>query len=102
LTHRKNHRIFQHLSVPDMVKKILSEWGITPVLKLTHSHPKLPMRMQFGETDFDFVRRQLVEAGISFFFHGEDGEDTKLVLADTPHTGESKHELPLHRDNSTS
>jgi len=102
LTHRKNHRVFQHLSVPDLVKKILGEWGIHPVLKLTQSHPKLPMRVQYGETDFDFVRRQLAEAGISFFFHGEDGEETKVVLADAPQTAESRAELPFHRDDSLS
>jgi type VI secretion system secreted protein VgrG len=102
LTHRKNHRLFQHLSVPDIAKKILGEWGIHPVLKLTHAYPKLPMRTQYGETDYDFVRRLLAEAGISFFFHGDDGEETKLVLADTPHTAESKTELPFHRDDSLS
>src|SRR5262245_36426183 len=28
LNHRHNHRVFKHVSVPDVVKKILSEWRI--------------------------------------------------------------------------
>src|SRR5262249_38856973 len=98
LTHRKGHRLFQHLSVPDIAKKILGEWGIEPIVKLTQAHPKLPMRTQYGETDYDFVRRLLAEARISFLFDGQDGEQTKLVLSDAPHTADTKGELPFHRD----
>ncbi len=100
LTKRRGHRIFQHASVPTIVQKILAEWKIEPVVKLTHSYPKLPMRTQYDETDYDFLRRLLAEAGISFFFHAEDGKQTKLVLSDAPHVGESKHDVPFHGDAS--
>ncbi len=84
LTHRRGHRLFQHLSVPEIVEKILGEWGIHPVLELSHAYPKLASRTQYGESDYDFVRRLLAEAGASFFFHGRGGEETRVVLSDAP------------------
>ena len=76
LTHRVNHRIFQHLSVP-IVEKLLAEWHIEPTKRLTGSYPKLEYRVQYGESDYDFVRRQLVEAGISFYLGESDGGETR-------------------------
>src|SRR5579871_5908738 len=67
LAHRTNHRIFQHLSVPEIAKSLLGEWGITPELAIKGEHPKLELRVQYGETDYDFLRRLLAEEGISFF-----------------------------------
>ena len=41
-TLRKNSRIFQHISIPDIVTKVLGEWKITPELRIlsvaTHMH----------------------------------------------------------------
>lgn len=100
LEHRRGHRVFQHLSAPDIVKKIVKEWGLRAKFKLTHSYPKLPMRVQYAESDYDFVRRILAEAGISFFFHTEPDEETKLIVSDAPHAGDLKHDapIPFHRD----
>lgn len=102
LTHRKNHRIFQHLSAPEIAQKLLHEWHIHPVLHLSHKHPKLAMRVQYGESDYDFLRRILGEAGITFFFHAVSGEDTKVVLTDNPSGGHPRSEtpVPFHADSS--
>jgi type VI secretion system secreted protein VgrG len=104
LTKRTGHRIFQHLSVPEIAKKLLGEWHIEPVVKLTHAYPKLPMRTQYGESDYDFLRRLLAEAGITFFFQTPDGEETKLVLSDAPQSGQPQREVPIpfQRDVSLS
>ncbi len=88
LTQRTGHRIFQHLSVPEIVEKVLHEWQIRPRLRLSQRHPKLAMRTQYGESDYDFVRRLLAEAGISFFFHADGGEPSHLVVSDAPETAE--------------
>src|SRR5689334_8942138 len=34
LTQRRGYRIFQHLSIPEIVKKLLAEWSITPILRI--------------------------------------------------------------------
>ncbi len=88
LTQRTRHRVFQHLSAPEIVEKLLRRWRIRPRLSLSQRHPKLAMRTQYGESDFDFVRRLLAEAGISFSFHTDDGEPTHVVLSDAPETAE--------------
>jgi type VI secretion system secreted protein VgrG len=88
-TLRRNSRIFQHLTTPDIVKQLLAEWKITPVMKLKQEYKKHEYCVQYGETDFQFICRLLEDAGISFSFSHDQttgkGEDiTKLVLNDTP------------------
>ena len=103
LTHRRGHRVFQHLSAPDIAKKLLLEWKIEPTLKIHGRHPRLEHRVQYGETDYDFLRRVLVEAGISFYFEADDQGKTRLVLSDTPQSNAPRSEtaIPYHRDTST-
>jgi type VI secretion system secreted protein VgrG len=91
LTQRTGHRLFQHLSVPGIVTKILGEHGVEPTLRLSETYPKLALRTQYGESDYDFVRRLLAEAGISFFF--DDG--SKLVLSDAPSKAEAVAGSPV-------
>lgn len=99
LTMRTNLRIYQHVSLPDIAKSLLSEWKITPVLELTDDYPKLEYKVQYEETDFAFLERVLQEAGISFYFrqvaeHGKGHDVTKLVLADKPQSAQ-KRAAPL-------
>lgn len=100
LTHRRNHRVFQHLSAPEIAKKLLHDWKITPVLHLHERYPRLALRVQYGESDYDFLRRLLAEAGISFYF-GTDDDKTRLILSDCPQTNEPHHEKPIayHRES---
>src|SRR5262249_26524625 len=75
LTQRRNHRIFQHFSIPDIVKKIFGEWHIQPTWKIDEgTYAKLEMRVQYGESDFAFVSRLLEEAGIAYWFADEKGK----------------------------
>jgi type VI secretion system secreted protein VgrG len=95
LTHRRNHRVFQHMSVPQIASRLLHDWHIEPKLKLGHHHPKLEFRVQYGESDYDFLRRMLVEAGISFYFEFAEHGATRLVLSDHPNANEPHHEKPI-------
>ena len=82
LTQRTNHRTFQHLSIPDIVDKLLGEWRIAPDWRIDRGkYPKLENKTQYGETDHDFFARLLEEAGISYVLASEDG-GTALVLTD--------------------
>ncbi|MEZ4309442.1 MAG: type VI secretion system tip protein TssI/VgrG [Polyangiaceae bacterium] len=86
LTQRRNHRIFQHLSIPDITDALLKEHHIEPTWKIDRaSYPKLELKVQYGESDHDFLSRLWEEAGISFHFVDEGGV-SRLVLADRPHT----------------
>jgi type VI secretion system secreted protein VgrG len=92
-TLRRNHRIFQHLTIPDIVQKVLAEWQIVPELRLTEAYLPYEYRTQYGETDFAFVNRLLEEAGIAYFFT-HDGPTSILVLSDQPTQGDARPPLP--------
>ncbi|MBK8255740.1 MAG: type VI secretion system tip protein VgrG [Polyangiaceae bacterium] len=99
LTQRKNHRMFQRESEVDIVKKLLSEWAI-PFDDLTGAHGKREYRVQYGETDFTFLCRMLEDAGTTFFFRS-DGEQTRVVLSDSPHQNPLRQPKIPFRDNPT-
>jgi type VI secretion system secreted protein VgrG len=83
-TQRRNHRMFQQLSEPEIVLQMLKEWGVVPVERIDKgAYKKRKYRVQYGESDFAFMCRMLEDVGISFYFE-QDGDDTKLVLADAP------------------
>ncbi|MDC0740691.1 type VI secretion system Vgr family protein [Polyangium mundeleinium] len=81
LTQRRNHRIFQHVTVPDIVKKILGEWKIEADWKIdAGKYHKLEYKVQYGETDYAFISRLLEEVGIAFAFLDPNGEGAKLTF----------------------
>ena len=84
LTQTADCRIFQNLSVPDIIKKVFTDLGFTDVkLELRGSYPPREYCVQYRETDFNFVSRLMEQYGIFYFFQHGDGKHT-LVLADTP------------------
>jgi type VI secretion system secreted protein VgrG len=92
-TLRRNNRIFQHRTIPDIVMKVLTEWQIEPVMRLTAQYLEHEYRVQYGETDFSFISRLLEEAGITYFFT-HDGPQSKLVLTDGPTSEGPRPALP--------
>jgi type VI secretion system secreted protein VgrG len=95
LTQRSNYRIYQHLSIPDIVDKLLGEWHLEPVWKIDRgSYPKLEYKCQYGESDFAFYSRLLEEAGIAQLHMEIDGL-TKLVLSDKPSTHPLRTQKPI-------
>jgi type VI secretion system secreted protein VgrG len=84
LTRRVNCRIFQHLSVPDIAKKLFGELGVTDVKwDLQKSYKEREYCVQFRESDFNFVSRLLEDVGISYYFM-HDAKSHTLVLFDSP------------------
>jgi len=75
LAHRTNQRIFQHLSVPQIIAQVLEEHGIQadayrfqlgPVI-----YPPREYCVQYDETDLHFIQRLCEEEGIHYHFqHG--------------------------------
>ena len=91
-TLRRNNRIFQHQTIPDIVSKVLAEWKIEPELRLSAKYLEHEYRAQYGETDFAFISRLLEEAGIAYFFT-HSGPQSVLVLSDEPTTGDARPSL---------
>ncbi len=93
-TQRRNSRIFQHATAPDIAKQLLAEWEIHPSLEVDASaHPPSEYRVQYGETDFAFLSRTLEDAGITYWFRDPDpnadsndhaATQSRLVLGDRP------------------
>jgi type VI secretion system secreted protein VgrG len=88
LTQKQNCRIFQNISVPDILKKVLA--GMDTVWELRGSYQPREYCVQYRETDFSFVSRLMEEEGIFYFFrHVRDSH--KLVISDT---NTSHHDMP--------
>ncbi|WP_170319965.1 type VI secretion system Vgr family protein [Polyangium spumosum] len=96
LSQRVQNRLFQHVTIPEIVRTILGEWKIEHTWRIQeHAYPPLELRTQYGETDLAFVSRLLEEAGISYWFVDEGAEASRLVLGDAPHSGERRAGGPI-------
>jgi type VI secretion system secreted protein VgrG len=79
LTRTTDCRIFQNKSVPDIVKIILGDAGLTDYkMNLTGTYPTLEYCVQYRESDFDFLSRLLEEYGIFYYF--EHSADRHLLM----------------------
>lgn len=83
LTLRSCSRVFQNLSLPDILEKVLSEAQITRVeRRLSGTYGKFATVTQYDESDFAFVSRLMERAGIGYYFtHAAAG--STLVLTDS-------------------
>lgn len=89
LTNNVQSRIFQQISVPEILKRVFKEIDFTSEIQGTFE--KRDYCVQYRESDFDFASRLMEEEGIYYFFrHTADGH--KLVLSNTPH---SHTDLPI-------
>lgn len=65
---RQNFRIFQNEDIRSIISTLLTENDVTewsPML--SEAHPAREFCVQYGETDYDFVRRLAAEEGIFFY-----------------------------------
>jgi len=82
LTRAAGSRIFQQMTVPDIIKKVFGDRGFSDYkASLKASYRKWEYCVQYRETDFNFLSRLMEQEGIYYFFEYEDGKHT-LVLAD--------------------
>ena len=84
LTRRQQSRIFQELSVPQIVARVLGGVpGLAFETRLVGTFPARDYCVQYRETDWDFINRLMQDEGIYYFFkHGADGHT--MVITDTP------------------
>jgi type VI secretion system secreted protein VgrG len=82
LTLTTDCRVFQQLSVPDIVEQVLKEAGITDLrVALTGTYSPREYCVQYRESNFAFISRLLEEEGIFYFFEHTEDKHT-MVLAD--------------------
>ncbi|STW79210.1 VgrG protein [Klebsiella michiganensis] len=98
--------IYQDMSVPQIVEKILRERhgmrGQDFLFSLTREYPRREQVMQYGENDLHFITRLLGEVGIWFrfttdtrlnidvveFYDSQQGYETGLTLPSVPPSGQ--------------
>lgn len=77
----RRSRVFQSMSVPDIVKKVLDDAGVANRASLSASYAKREYCIQYRESDLEFVSRLLEDEGIFYWFeHASDAHT--MVLAD--------------------
>lgn len=81
LTLNTQTRVFQNLTVVDIVKQVLSTYSITPTDDTQATYTALEYCTQYRETDYAFVSRLLAQHGI-FFYFTHTASDHTLVLGD--------------------
>jgi type VI secretion system secreted protein VgrG len=98
LTQTRDCKIFQNKTVPEIIKLVLDEPGITDVKRsLSRTYNPREYCVQYNESDFDFLSRLMEEEGIYYYFEHASGKHT-LVLADSLSAHESlprKDTLPF-------
>ncbi len=70
-------RIFQHISVPDILVQVLS--GLDVTYELLGRYYQRNYCVQYHESDFDFVSRLMEDEGIYYFFRHSDGGHQMVV-----------------------
>jgi len=83
LTQRRNCRIFQEQTVPEILQVLLGEASIKAIdNKIQGKHPQRGYCVQYQESDFDFASRLMEEEGIFYYFRHSPEDGHVLVLAD--------------------
>ncbi|MFL6564271.1 MAG: type VI secretion system Vgr family protein [Burkholderiales bacterium] len=100
LTRASNCRIFQNMTVPDIVKQVFGDYSFaTFELKLTGSYPQKEFSVQYRETDFNFVCRLLEQEGIHTAWDYDNGRNTLLLVdSDGPYRAKPAIEVPFEQD----
>ena len=81
LTRKAQSRIFQRMTVPEILKKVVT--GFSLDWQLTGRYEPRDYCVQYRETDFNFGARLMEEEGIFFFFRHSDGNH-QMVASDNP------------------
>ena len=84
LTQNEDCRIFQNLSVPDIIDTIFGEFGYDDYkLELNEIYPSLEFCTQYNETSFDFISRLIEREGIYYYFRHNESADSRHILVFT-------------------
>lgn len=77
LQHQIRSRIFQQLSVPDILKQVMT--GLDVSWEIQGTFEPRDYCVQYRESDFDFASRLMEEEGVFYFFKHADGSHKMVV-----------------------
>ncbi len=102
LTRRTDTRVFQEMSVQDILKKVFEEHNTTDYkFEVDGPFPKYDYCVQYRESDFNFVSRLMEQEGIYYYFrHTADKHTMVLVDAKTRHQKYKGFDEFLHRPDA--
>ncbi|MFN3437118.1 MAG: type VI secretion system Vgr family protein [Acidovorax sp.] len=80
-TRKSDFKIFQNMTVPDIIRDVLGKYGEPMEFKLTKSYPPVEYLVQYSESDCNLVCRLAEDLGIYFHFKHSSGNHT-LVFCD--------------------
>ncbi|MDQ3800747.1 MAG: type VI secretion system tip protein VgrG, partial [Acidobacteriota bacterium] len=98
LTQNVQSRIFQHTSVPDILRKIFS--GFEMVYEIQGAFKPRNYCVQYRESDFAFASRLMEEEGIYYYFEHAGGTH-RMIVANTPQSHRAcpgKNSIPFFVD----
>ena len=81
LTKKVRSRTFQHLTVPDILREVLTGFDVS--YEISGTYYQRDFCVQYRESDFDFASRLMEEEGIYYFFKHLDGSH-QMVVTDIP------------------
>jgi type VI secretion system secreted protein VgrG len=82
LTRTSDCRIFQHLTIPQIIKQVFRDLGFSDFEDaLSQPYREWEYCVQYRETSFDFVSRLMEQEGIYYYFRHENDRHV-LILAD--------------------
>ena len=90
LTRSADCRIFQHKTVPEILKQVFEDHGFTDFEeKYSAGYQPREYCVQYRETDFDFCSRLMEHEGIFYYFRHENGKHTLVLGDDSTQTNET-------------
>lgn len=100
LTQNSQSRIFQNISVPEILKKVLV--GLEVTYEIQGNFEPRNYCVQYRESDFNFASRLMEEEGIYYYFE-HTAESHKMIVANTPGSHRecpTKSQIPFVADIS--
>jgi type VI secretion system secreted protein VgrG len=82
LTQNQKSRIFQHVTVPQILEQVFSELPFELQLGTVEWKPR-NYTVQYRESDFDFASRLMEEEGIFYFFKYDIDAHKMIICVDT-------------------
>ncbi len=89
LTRVSQSRIFQEMTVPEVLKAVMKTGDVK--WELQGQYEKRNYVTQYQESDWDFAQRLMEEEGIHYFFKFPDRGQHQMIVADKP---QSNIEIP--------
>jgi len=88
LTLSKNTRVFQDMTVIDIIQNVLSPYSISPGNDTSNTYPKLEYCTQYRESDFAFISRLMEQHGILYYFKHTADDHTFTLQDVSPKLGD--------------